>query len=100
MLKNWIVSYLGNLAGSLFFMAIITGYGGVFEEAEVYKNAAVTLAVQKAKNPQWHQILVRAIGANMLVCFAVFASISSREISSKIIAIWWPTATFGKCCIS
>ncbi|KAK7709478.1 hypothetical protein SLS57_008682 [Botryosphaeria dothidea] len=29
-----------------------------------------------------------------LVCFAVFISISSREIGSKVIAIWWPTATF------
>ena len=95
-LKNWSISYIGNLAGSLFFMAIITGYGGVFEETEAYTHAAVTLAVQKAQNPHWHQIFLRAIGANMLVCFAVFISISSREVSSKIIAIWWPTATFGE----
>lgn len=61
---SWTVSYLGNLAGMLFFMAIITGYGGVFEEAPAYQNAAVTLAVQKAQNPQWHQIFLRAIGAN------------------------------------
>ena len=32
--------------------------------------------------------------ANWLVCFAVFISISSREISSKIVIIWWPTFTF------
>lgn len=75
-------------------MAILMGYGGVFEESDAYSNAAITLATQKAKNPQWHQIFLRAIGANWLVCFAVFISISSREISSKIIAIWWPTATF------
>lgn len=75
-------------------MAIITGYGGVFEESPAYSNAAITLATQKAKNPEWHQIFLRAIGANWLVCFAVFISISSRDISSKIIAIWWPTATF------
>ncbi|KAK4555165.1 hypothetical protein LTR86_007931 [Recurvomyces mirabilis] len=92
--KNWIVSYFGNLAGSLFFMAIITGYGGVFQEAEAYTHAAVNLATQKAYTPHWHQIFLRGIGANWLVCFAVFISISSREVSSKIIAIWWPTATF------
>lgn len=92
--KNWVVSFFGNLAGSLFFMAIITGYGGVFEETPAYQNAAINLAVQKAQNPQWHQIFLRAIGANWLVCFAVFISISSREVVSKIIAIWWPTATF------
>ncbi|KAL8713428.1 MAG: hypothetical protein Q9220_002627 [cf. Caloplaca sp. 1 TL-2023] len=48
----------------------------------------------KIINPHWHQIFLRAIGANWLVCFAVFISISSREIVSKIMAIWWPTATF------
>lgn len=93
-LKNWVISFLGNLAGTLFFMAILMGYGGVFEEAPAYQEAAVRIAVQKAFNPQWHQIFLRAIGANWLVCFAVFISISSREVASKIIAIWWPTATF------
>lgn len=44
--------------------------------------------------PTWVQIFCRAIGANWLVCFAVYASISSREIASKILAIWFPTFTF------
>lgn len=92
--KVWFVSFFGNLAGTLFFMAIITGYGGVFEAEPVYRTSAINLAVSKAYNPQWHQIFLRAIGANWLVCFAVFISISSREIASKIIAIWFPTATF------
>lgn len=92
--KNWVVSFLGNLAGSLFFACIIMGYGGVFQETDGYSHAAITLAIQKAQQPQWHQIFLRAIGANWLVCFAVFISISSREVVSKIVAIWWPTATF------
>lgn len=91
--KSWVVSFLGNLGGSMFFACIIMGYGGVFQETPAYSQAAVWLAVQKAVNPQWHQIFLRAIGANWLVCFAVFISISSREIASKIIAIWWPTGT-------
>jgi formate/nitrite transporter FocA (FNT family) len=32
--------------------------------------------------------------ANWLVCLAVFMSMSSREIVSKIVAIWWPIMTF------
>ena len=92
--KNWIVSYFGNLAGSLFFACIIMGYGAVFEEKSVYTEAAVTLAVEKTKQPQWHMIFLRGIGANWLVCFAVFISISSRDTASNIIALWWPTVTF------
>ncbi|KAF2660372.1 hypothetical protein K491DRAFT_711866 [Lophiostoma macrostomum CBS 122681] len=92
--KVLFVSFFGNLAGMLFFMAIVTGYGGVFEETPGYKQAAITIAVQKAVQPAWHHIFLRAIGANWLVCLAVFMSISARDIGSKIIAIWWPTATF------
>lgn len=93
-LTSWIVSFIGNLAGSLFFMAIIIGYGGVLTDVEVYREQTITFAIQKAMNPKWYEIFLRAIGANWLVCMAVFLSISAREISSKIIAIWFPTATF------
>ena len=92
-LKNWVVSFFGNLAGMLFFVAIIAGYGGVFQ-LEAYKTETINFATQKIVDPHWYQIFLRAIGANWLVCFAVFISISSREIVSKILAIWFPTATF------
>ena len=90
---------------------------------EPYKTETINFANMKAVDPSWYQIFLRGIGgkhfskwvilksgcrrpfiwnsspmtfltANWLVCFAVFISISSREIVSKITAIWWPTATF------
>lgn len=88
------VSFLGNLAGSLFSMGIIFGYGGVFEETEGYRTAVITFVIRKAMQPQWHHIFLRGIGANWLVCVAVYLSIQSREVVSKIMAIWFPTATF------
>lgn len=88
------VSFWGNLAGSLFFACVICGYGGVFEETQEYRSAVITFVLQKAREPMWHQIFLRGIGANWLVCIAVYLSIQSREVGSKIIAIWWPTATF------
>ncbi|TVY81495.1 putative formate transporter [Lachnellula suecica] len=91
---SWFVSFFGNLAGMLSFMAIIIGYGGVLTDIEAYKQQTINFAIMKAQTPAWHQIFLRAIGANWLVCMAVFLSISAREISSKIIAIWFPTATF------
>jgi len=91
--KSFFVSYFGNLAGMLFFMAIICGYGGVFEAA-AYKTESINFAVAKAVTPQWHQIFLKAIGANWLVCLAVFMAMSSREIVSKILSIWWPITTF------
>ena len=91
--KIWIVSFFGNLAGSAFFVAFILGWGGVFQMSD-YKTEVLNFATMKAVDPGWHQIFLRAIGANWLVCFAVFISISAREIVSKIVAIWFPTLTF------
>ncbi len=54
----------------------------------------INFATAKCLTPTWIQIFCRAIGANWLVCFAVYVSISSREIASKILAIWFPTFTF------
>ncbi|MCJ1333071.1 hypothetical protein MMC10_009765 [Thelotrema lepadinum] len=91
--KIWIVSFFGNLAGSAFFVAFILGWGGVFQTSQ-YREEVINFATMKAVDPGWHQIFLRAIGANWLVCFAVFLSISAREIVSKIVAIWFPTLTF------
>lgn len=67
--------------------------GGVFE-IPAYRTEVINFATAKCLTPSWVQIFCRAIGANWLVCFAVYVSISSREIASKILAIWFPTFTF------
>ena len=67
--------------------------GGVFE-VPAYRMEVINFATAKMLTPTWVQIFCRAIGANWLVCFAVCISISSREVASKILAIWFPTFTF------
>ncbi|KAI6856340.1 Formate/nitrite transporter [Hortaea werneckii] len=93
MLIHWTVTFFGNLAGSLFVMAIIAGYGGVFS-AEPYYNEADSFATTKVVTPGWHQIFLRGIGANWLVCLACFLAFMAREYFSKVVAIWWPTFAF------
>jgi formate/nitrite transporter FocA (FNT family) len=93
MLIHWVVTCFGNLAGSLFIVAIITGYGGVFDPAG-YKKEAVTFATTKQVTPAWHMIFLRAIAANWLVCLACYLGMSGREFFSKIVGIWWPTFAF------
>lgn len=93
MLMHWTLTFFGNLAGSLFVVSIIAGYGGVFS-ADAYKTEIHTFVTTKQLTPGWHQIFLRAIGANWLVCLAVFLGMSGRELVSKIIGIWWPTFAF------
>src|SRR5271154_581254 len=71
MLIHWAVTFLGNLAGSLFIVTIIAGYGGIFD-ADEYRMEVINFATAKQVTPRWYQIFLRAIGANWLVCTALF----------------------------
>ena len=39
-------------------------------------------------------IFLRGIGCNWLVCLACFFGIQGRDLTSKIIGIWWPIFAF------
>ena len=93
MLMHWFITFWGNLAGSLFVMALITGYGGTFS-VPAYAAEVRTFATTKAVTPEWHQIFLRGIGANWLVFLACFLAFMAREYFSKVMAIWWPTFAF------
>ncbi|KAJ5937306.1 formate/nitrite transporter family protein [Penicillium verhagenii] len=93
MLAHWVVTFLGNLAGSLFMVAIIFGYGGVFD-ADPYKAEVITFATKKQVTPDFHMVLLRGIGCNWLVCLACFFGMQGRDLASKIMGIWWPIFAF------
>lgn len=93
MLVHWTITFFGNLAGSLFVMAVIAGYGGVFS-ADAYHAEALSFASTKVVTAGWHQVFLRGIGANWLVCLACFLALMAREYFSKVVAIWWPTFAF------
>ncbi|KAL1728848.1 Formate/nitrite transporter [Schizophyllum commune] len=93
---NWIIVFFGNLVGSLFFAAILVKYSGIFD-AEPYHTYAQTFALKKAADPEWHQIFLRGIGCNWLVCVAVWQAADARETISKIFSIWIPIWVFVAC---
>jgi len=90
---NWIVVFFGNLVGSLFFAAILVRYTGLVN-TPTFLEYVRSSAIAKAATPKWHQIFLRAIGCNWLVCAAVWQAAAARETSSKIIAIWIPIWCF------
>ncbi|KAF5603821.1 formate transport [Fusarium subglutinans] len=93
MLLHWVLCFFGNLAGSLFVMSIIMGYGGVFD-ASPYREVVMSFASKKQISPQVHQIFLKAIGCNWLVCLAVFLGIQAKDLASKVIGMWWPIFAF------
>ncbi|THV02340.1 putative formate/nitrite transporter [Dendrothele bispora CBS 962.96] len=93
---NWIIVTFGNLVGSLFFAAILVKYSGIVS-TEPYITYIRTFALHKAADPQWHQIFLRGIGCNWLVCIAVWQAAGAKDTISKIFAIWIPIWIFVAC---
>ena len=102
LLKNWVISFFGNLAGMLFFMAIITGCmnlasicginyltpsidGGVFQMA-VYKTETINFATMKVVDPGWHQIFLRAIGGERPNYYSIASF--AKKIHSKLACLF------------
>jgi formate/nitrite transporter len=93
LLKNWIIVWLGNLAGSLVAVALIylaatpaLGGGGVGE-------AMVSVAAGKVALPP-ATIFFKAIMCNVFVCLAVWVAYSSRTVVDKVAGVLLPISAF------
>ena len=96
MLKNWVVVYIGNLAGSIFFTAMGTG-GHVYSmfDNDLARNVLVTASTKC--NLSFTDAFIKAIFCNVLVCAAVMMSMVSESLPGKIIALYLPIMTFVIC---
>lgn len=67
--------------------------GGIFN-ASPYKEEVIAFAIKKQVAPQWHEIFLRAIGCNWLVCLALFLRTQAKDLGSKVIGLWLPIFSF------
>ncbi|KAF2756314.1 Formate/nitrite transporter [Pseudovirgaria hyperparasitica] len=93
MLLHWFITFWGNLAGALFVVSIIFGYGNVFAK-DPYLTEIHNFVRTKQVVPMWHNIFLRGIGCNWLVCLGCFFGFQARDLASKIIGIWFPIFAF------
>ncbi|HXM89295.1 MAG TPA: formate/nitrite transporter family protein [Candidatus Acidoferrum sp.] len=102
LLRNWMWVYVGNLIGSLLFVALFcvaitnfrTGNGGPV--AELLKQAALKKTVGYAAlgGSGWGTAFVKAILCNWMVTIGSFMALVSRSTLGKIAAMWLPSMTF------
>ena len=91
-LKNWGLVYVGNFIGALFvayFITHLTHIVGSTPFAETVRNVAM--------NKTSHTFLetfLKGIGANWLVCLAVWQGMAAKDTVGKIFAIWLPVMAF------
>ncbi|KAK5080388.1 hypothetical protein LTR05_008636 [Lithohypha guttulata] len=90
--RNWVVSYIFNIAGALFFTGVLAWWSD-----SLSSDAQSTYAVTQAEgrvNVNWGYNLTRGIGCNWLVGLAMYLGTSGRDNTSKIFGIWIPIWAF------
>jgi formate/nitrite transporter len=93
LLRNWGIVFVGNLAGSLVVLILVSlsghwtaGTGAVGVKALMIANTKVNLSFVEAVS--------RGILCNILVCLAVYLCFSGRSVTDKILAILFPITAF------
>ncbi|RKL20506.1 hypothetical protein BFJ70_g13673 [Fusarium oxysporum] len=92
LLKNWVVCYIFNLAGCLFFTGVLAWWSDTLN-SDAMSSYAVTQAEERV-NINWWLNFTRAIGCNWIVGLAVYLATSSKDNLSKIVGIWIPIWAF------
>ncbi|KAH7412366.1 Formate/nitrite transporter-domain-containing protein [Phaeosphaeria sp. MPI-PUGE-AT-0046c] len=91
--RHTILVYIGNWAGTLlvgYFFGYLTDLLGTPQ----YRTFLKELVLGKLEGPNWGQLFLRAIPANMMVCMAIMLSVASRSATGKMIALWFPVVIF------
>ena len=91
--KNLLFVYLGNLIGAI-FVAVLFVYGHI---PDLYSGDLAQILLNTAVSKVSLEVLCRAILCNVLVCIAVWAAMSSEQVSGKILALYPPVAIFILC---
>lgn len=85
-LKIWVVSWAGNLAGSL-LLAYILLQSGLVEKSPVKDFLLQVSAVKMGTS--FNELLFRGILCNILVCLAVWLALKLKDDTAKLILIFW-----------
>lgn len=91
-LKNWGLVYTGNFVGAVFVAYVITHLTHIVSTSP-YVDFVHQIAIGKTS----HTFLVtfiKGIGANWLVCLAVWQAMSAKNVTGKIIGVWLPVMAF------
>ena len=89
-MKNWLVSYAGNFAGSVFLAYM--AYMAMTSAAN--PAPAIAIATMKATTLPFMVAFVRGVLCNWLVCLAVWGTMATTSVAGKILAIFWPITAF------
>ncbi len=92
MFRNWALVWCGNFIGALFFGYFLVHLTHVVD-GEVWNNGFAKIAHSKTSYP-FYVTMLKGVGANWLVCLAMWLAMASKNVTGKIIGMWWPVMVF------
>lgn len=93
MYKNWLLVWVGNLAGSLFAVILMYLSGLQNMNGGAVGDALVSIAVGKA-SLDWFTIVFKGVLCNIFVCLAVWIGYGARSTADKVVGILLPISAF------
>ena len=61
--------------------------------SRAWQSGIASIASSKVSQP-WHVIFLKGIGANWLVCLAIWLGMSSNEMFGRLVGLWLPVMVF------
>jgi len=93
MLRNWVVVYFANFAGSV-LVAYLMYASGLWAYNNNQVGAAVLKVAAAKTSLNFSMALARGILCNWLVCVAVWMAFAGKDVVSKIFGIFFPIMLF------
>ncbi len=95
-LKNWALVYVGNFLGSLSIVILVFFSGHLFFGSGAVGKTALNIANHKV-SLGFVEAVMLGILCNILVCLAVWLTLSARTTTCKILSIVPPITAFVAC---
>ncbi|MFI3281269.1 MAG: formate/nitrite transporter family protein [Rikenellaceae bacterium] len=92
MVKYCTIVWLANFVGALLFGYFIV-YLPHLSHYQQTLDGFLSIAQAKTSNP-FYVTMLKGVGANWLVCLAMWLGMSSKSVAGKILGIWFPVMTF------
>jgi formate/nitrite transporter len=92
MMRNWFFVYIGNFIGSIFIAYVIVYLAQIVHEAP-YIDTVHAIAISKTSNT-FLVTFIKGVAANWLVCLALWQGMAAKDVTGKILALWWPIMAF------
>ena len=86
------IGYLANFLGALLVAWLLAYQTGTLT-TDPWKGYATHLALHKTHATFW-VVFAKGIGANIMVCLAVWMAAAAKDISGKVLVIWMPVMAF------